>query len=107
MPTINNQKPAGVHVKNVLTLSCKDRTVVPWNLTVRTTAIEGNTTDSADIVVRDVPFPYCDGVDSFDFDFHGQPVALDFDGHGRLSRFEVSRWCRPWGVDSQVLMSSV
>jgi hypothetical protein len=63
-------------VKNVFTLSCKNRTVVARDLTVWATAIKGNPTDSTDIIIRDIPFPYCDGVDSLDFDFHGQLSRL-------------------------------
>jgi hypothetical protein len=57
-------------VKDVFTLSSEDRTVVAGDLTVWTAAIEGDATDSADVIAWDVPFPYCHGVDSFDFDFH-------------------------------------
>ena len=57
-------------MKHMFTLSCEDRTIVTGDLTVRTAAIEGDATDSADIIAGDVPFPYCDCVDSFYFDFH-------------------------------------
>ena len=57
-------------MKNVFTLSSENRTIVARNLTVRTAAIEGDAADSAHVIVRDVPFPYCNCVDSFDFDFH-------------------------------------
>ena len=58
------------HVKDVFALSGEDGTVVAWDVTVWTTSVKGDTTDSANIIVWDIPFPYCNCVDTFDFDLH-------------------------------------
>jgi hypothetical protein len=57
-------------MKDVFTFSGEDGTIVAWNLTVWTTSVKGHSTDSADIIIWDVPFPYRYGVDAFDLDFH-------------------------------------
>lgn len=58
------------HVKDVFTLASEDGTIVPWDVTVRTASVKGDTTDSAYIVVRDIPFPYRHCVHSLDLDLH-------------------------------------
>jgi hypothetical protein len=60
----------GLHVKDVFTFASEDRTVVAWDLTVGTAAIEWNSTYSTDIFIRDIPFPYRHRVYSFYFDLH-------------------------------------
>jgi len=57
-------------VKDVFTLSGEDGTVVAGDVTVGTAAVKGDATDSADVVVGDIPFPDCHCVDAFDFDLH-------------------------------------
>jgi hypothetical protein len=64
-----------IHVKDVFTFSCENRTVVAGDLTVWTASVKRNSTDSADIFIWDIPFPYRHGVDSFNFDLH--PRSLD------------------------------
>src|SRR5271170_392335 len=82
------------HVKDVFTLSGEDGTVVAGDVTVGTAAVKGDTTDSADVVVWDIPFPDGHGVDAFDFDFHPRPqksskiCSTDVDRLTRVFRTE-------------------
>ena len=61
------------HVKDVFTLSGEDGTVVAGDVTVGTAPVKGDTTDSADVIVGDIPFPDCHCVDAFHFDLHRRP----------------------------------
>jgi hypothetical protein len=58
------------HVKDVFALPCEDGTVITRDVTVGTTSVERDATDSAYIVVGDIPFPYSNCVKSFDLDLH-------------------------------------
>lgn len=72
MPVISNNSVFMIHMKNMITLASENRTVVSRDMTVWTTSVEWDTTDSADIIVWDIPFPYGNCVDSFYLDFHQQ-----------------------------------
>ena len=60
-------------MKDVFTLSGENGTVVAGDVTVGTAAVKGDTTDSADVVIGDIPFPDCHCVDAFHFDLHRRP----------------------------------
>jgi hypothetical protein len=57
-------------MKYMFALSCEDRAVIARDVTVRTTSIKRNATDSTYIIIGDIPFPYSDCIDSFDLDLH-------------------------------------
>jgi hypothetical protein len=87
------------HVKDVFTLSGEDGTVVAGDVAVGTAAVKGDTTDSADVVIGDIPFPDCHCVDAFHFDLHRRPRDLDGDSRRKICQcrsFEKLRKTRKY-----------
>jgi hypothetical protein len=67
---LKKKKARKEHMKDMFTLAGENWTVVAWDMTVWTTSIKRNTADSTNIIVGNIPFPYCDRVDSFDLYLH-------------------------------------
>ena len=65
------------HMKDMFTLAGQNRTVVARDVALGTAAIKGHTADSTDVVVGDIPFPDCHGVDAFEFDLHCRGPSID------------------------------
>jgi len=70
----------------MITLASENRTIVSRDMTVWTTSVEWDTTDSADIIVGNIPFPYGNCVDSFYLDFHQQTRGITLTTNATIDR---------------------